>query len=510
MIHKIKAMYDDGRGSSMRTIAAELKISRNTVRKYLAMSAEEIAAYQAKKRRARRLDVHRAAIVDLLERYPRLSAVKVLRKLRAAHGELSVSDRSARRYIQGLKETVTLKQARYYEPVVDMAPGVQCQVDGGELRGVMIGGEARTVYLMVFVLAYSRLLYVAASPRPIDTAALIRLHDAAFRAFGGRPQECLYDQTRLVVLAEECRELTLNERFARYASTAGFSIRACRGYDPESKGKVEAGVKYVKSNGLYGESFADWAALEAHLAQWLEETANARIHATTGEVPRARYVRDEQPHMAAYLTPTGLEELTVEAGLTRQVDKTGLLAWKANKYSVPLAYQRARVGVLEQEGQLLIRDLDSGALIARHALASGKGAIVKNTHHYRDPAQALAELEGSIVEVLGETLGQRLCALIKATEPKYYRDQLRGVCRLLEAHAPLDRDLIAQLCEKPAMSFTRLREYLAAYAAHPERWSPPEPASTPPAGAPTQTPSPLARYGAIAHARREEDRHDLH
>ncbi|MBK1723024.1 hypothetical protein CKO23_12290 [Thiocystis violacea] len=144
--------------------------------------------------------MHRTAIVDLLERYPRLSAVKVLRKLREAHGDLSVSDRSARRYIKELKETVTLKQARYYEPVVDMQPGVQCQVDGGELRGVMIGGEERTVYLMVFVLSYSRLLYVAASPRPIDTAALIGMHDAAFRAFGGRPQECVYDQTRLVVL----------------------------------------------------------------------------------------------------------------------------------------------------------------------------------------------------------------------------------------------------------------------------------------------------------------------
>ena len=506
MIHKIKAMYDDGRGSSIRAIAAELKVSRNTVRKYLAMSAEEISAYQAKKRRTRRLDVHRAAIVDLLERYPRLSAVKVLRKLREAHGELSVSDRSVRRYIRELEETVTLKQTRYYEPVVDMEPGVQCQVDGGELRGVLIGGEERTVYLMVFVLAYSRLLYVAASARPIDTAALIRMHDAAFRAFGGRPRECVYDQTRLVVLAEECRELTLNARFARYATTAGFSIRACRGYDPESKGKVEAGVKYVKYNGLYGESFADWAALEAHLAQWLAETANARIHATTGETPHARYVRDEQARMSAYLTPAGLAELAAEPDVTRQVDKTGLLAWKANKYSVPLAYQRARVGVLEQDGQLLIRDLASGEVIARHALASGKGAIVKNTHHYRDPAQALAALEGQIGERLGAALGARLCARIQATEPKHYRDQLRGVLRLLDAQESLNLDLIAALCEKPALSFTRLRDYLDAYAAHPERWRPsePTPSPTPP------TASPLARYAAIAAETATEVRHDVH
>jgi transposase len=509
MIHKIKAMYDEGRGSSMRAIAAELKISRNTVRKYLAMSAEEIGAYQAKKRRTRRLDVHRAAIVDLLERYPRLSAVKVLRKLREAHGELSVSDRSARRYIQALKATVTLKQARYYEPVVDMEPGVQCQVDGGERRGVQIGGEERTVYLMVFVLAYSRLMYVAASPRPIDTDTLVRMHDAAFRAFGGHPQECLYDQTRLVVLAEECRELTLNARFACYATTAGFTIRACRGYDPESKGKVEAGVKYVKYNGLYGDAFADWSALEAALAQWLAETANARVHATTGEAPRTRYARDEQAHMRPYLTPAGITELSAEAPLTRQVDKTGLLAWKANKYSVPLAYQRARVGVSEQEGQLLIHDLVSGECIARHALASGQGAIIKNTHHYRDPAQAIGALEACIGQRLGEALGARLCARLKATEPKVYKDQLRGVRRLLEAQESLNLELIAALCDKPALSFTRLRDYLDAYSAHPERWIPPAP-SAPPTPAPAPTPSPLARYAAIAAETAAEVPHDLH
>ena len=46
MIHQIKALYDEGRGSSLHAIAVELGISRNTVRKYLALSAEGIAAYQ--------------------------------------------------------------------------------------------------------------------------------------------------------------------------------------------------------------------------------------------------------------------------------------------------------------------------------------------------------------------------------------------------------------------------------------------------------------------------------
>jgi hypothetical protein len=104
-------------------------------------------------------------------------------------------------------------------------------------------------------LSFSRLMYVGLSWKPLDTRQFIQLHDEAFRYFGGVPEECVYDQTKLVVLDEQYRELNLNPLFARYATTIGLHIHACEGYDPESKGKVEAGVKYVKQDALYGEEF---------------------------------------------------------------------------------------------------------------------------------------------------------------------------------------------------------------------------------------------------------------
>ena len=281
MIHKIKALHNEGAGLSIRSIARELGISRNTVRKYLRMDEVAIGEQQANRTRRKQLDDYRDYIVTLLGQFPGLSAVKVLRKLKERHPELGVSDRSARRYIKALKETVSLRQKRYYEPV-ESPPGVQCQVDGGELRGLSVGGEATTVHFVVFVLSYSRLMYVGLSPRPIDTATFIRLHDAAFRYFGGRPEECVYDQTKLVVLHEQYRELDPNPAFAAYATAAGFRIYACEGYDPESKGKVEAGVKYVKGNALAGEVFDDRDHLEAHVRQWLDGVANVRQHGTTG------------------------------------------------------------------------------------------------------------------------------------------------------------------------------------------------------------------------------------
>ena len=88
---------------------------------------DEVAIGEQQERRTRhkQLDDYRDYIVTLLEQFPNLSAVKVLRKLKERHPELGVSDRSARRYIKAIKETISLRQRRYYEPVESL-PGVQC------------------------------------------------------------------------------------------------------------------------------------------------------------------------------------------------------------------------------------------------------------------------------------------------------------------------------------------------------------------------------------------------
>lgn len=496
MIHQIKALYNHGNGLSERQIAKELGISRNTVSKYLKLPEPAITALLSDTDRVKKLDDYRAYIIQLLQTYPGLSAVKVLRKLKAKVDDLSVSDRSVRRYIQALKQEISLKQSRYYEPVLDMIAGEQCQVDGGELRGVMIGGTETTVYFTVFVLSYSRLMHVSVSQRPTDTDMLIRQHDAAFRSFGGMPQECVYDQTKLVVINEVFRELELNQRFHQYATAAGFHIRACEGYDPESKGKVEAGVKYVKHNGLYGETFTDWRDLEQYVADWLERIANQRVHGSTGQSPRALYEREEKAKLLPYLTPSCLDAASA-ALVTRKADKTGLIAWRSNKYSVPMAYQNARVGVCEQDGQLCISDLSSGEVIAEHAVCLDKGQVIKNTHHYRDINLRIEALEDDLQQLLGQpALAITLCTLLKATSPKIYKDQLAGAKQVLAEHiryhGAIPEVLWQRLLDTPRLTATGLKERLAAYRQHPERITPTDMRS-----ADSSSSTVLARYGAL-------------
>ena len=468
MIHKIKALYDNGNASSMRAISVQLGISRNTVRKYLRQDEVTTAHQQDNPARIKRLDDCREFIIHQLQTYPKLSAVKVLRKLRQQYPALNASDRTVRRYLQALKQTVALKQQRYYEPVLDMVPGVQCQVDPGELRNVMIDGVQQTLHFVVFVLSFSRLMHVALSRDAIDTQRFIQMHDEAFRYFGGCPQECVYDQTKLVVLHEQYRELDINPRFLQYATTAGFKVKACAGYDPESKGKVEAGVKYVKGNCLYGESFESAVILERHVTDWLDTVANTRVHATTGKQPQVFYDDHEREVMQAYLTPACVHPVGQQQ-MIRKADKTGLISWQANKYSVPMAYQRVQVGVCVLAGELQIFDAMTGEEIARHVLSAGKGATIKNTGHYRDLSQTIATHEADIKEQIGDDLAPRLCRCLQVAYPDHYKDQLVGLKQLLKQHQPVNLELLEVVSQRGRVTARQVKEFLEAGQHNPQR-----------------------------------------
>ena len=459
MIHRIKSLYDSGNGLSIRAISRETGVSRNTVRKYLRLDEQQLCDYKDSPERVHQIDRYFPYIKHLLRHYPGLSSVKIQRKLKQKFADFAVSDRTLRRHVAKLREQVCEKQVRYYEPVLDMVPGQQCQVDPGELRKVVIGGKETTVYFVVFVLSYSRLMYVACSLSPIDTSTFIRMHDAAFRYFGGCPGEVVYDQTKLVVIDEQYRELTLNQRMAEYATLVGYSIRACEGYDPESKGKVEAGVKYVKNNALYGETFASFADLQGYLCEWLDKVANVRIHGTTGKQPQAVYEAEERAAMQPYLTPAVVHQ--DGQGMTRQADKTGLISFKANKYSVPLAYQRQQVGVRQEGNQLIILDRHSHQEIARHPLHQGQGKTIKNTNHYRDPSVKITELEQQVVKQIGKAHGHTLCALLKATSPKIYRDQLSGILSIIKRLGVPDEAQIQSICQRSKLTARQFETLLA-------------------------------------------------
>ena len=108
----------------------------------------------------------------------------------------------------------------------------------------------------------------------------------------GRSAWC-HDQTT--------RTVVFNEKLKAFAKHWGFRPRACAPYRARTKGKTENGVGYVKRNAIGGRCFPSWEAFEAHLEAWTRDTADVRMHGTTGEAPIERFQRSE----AKTLKPIG-------------------------------------------------------------------------------------------------------------------------------------------------------------------------------------------------------------
>src|SRR5919204_6429731 len=83
-----------------------------------------------------------------------------------------------------------------------------------------------------------------------------------------------------------------------HAQRLGFDARLCHPYRPQTKGKVESGVGYVKGNFWPTARFVDDAELNRQAQTWVDTVANVRVHGTTRERPLDRLAR-ERPRLRA-------------------------------------------------------------------------------------------------------------------------------------------------------------------------------------------------------------------
>jgi transposase len=279
------------------------------------------------------------------------------------------------RFVRPLRVAARASQAtvRFETP-----PGQQAQVDFGQAR-VWIADAAVVAHVFVCTLAYSRRCYAEAFAHE-RLAAVLAGHEHAFQHFGGVPAQLVVDNAKPVVLrhlaAEEPRrhQVVWHPVYADFAAYYGFTPWAHWPYRPQSKGKVESGVKYVQRNALAGKRFRSWEHLNAWLLEWAVTVADQRVHGTTHAIPAARFAEEA-------LTPLGTRRVySRERVRHRLVAMDSLVSIGGSRYSVPARYAGASVVIRELLGSYEI--LHDGQVIARHA-AVGRHQVVMEPSHYR-------------------------------------------------------------------------------------------------------------------------------
>lgn len=253
----------------------------------------------------------------------------------------------------------------------ESAPGEQAQVDFGQVRCWI--GEARlAAQVFVCTLGYSRRVFAVAFARQRLTEFLAG-HEQAFRHCGGVPDRVVVDNAKALVLAHTRASTGWHPTYADFAAHYGFRPWACWPYRPQTKGKVESGVKYVQRNALAGKRFGSWEHLNTWLLEWATTVADQRVHGTTHETPAVRFA-------AEALTPLGARPpYQREHVRHRVVASDALVSIAGSRYSVPARYVGATVTVHERTDGFEIRHAD--AVIAAHAEQPRRQVVMVPEHY---------------------------------------------------------------------------------------------------------------------------------
>ena len=279
-------------GMSIKAISRELGISRNTVRRYVRSTSVPVARRRSAK--PTKLDRYRDYVQGRIEaaRPDWIPATVLFDEIRALGYTGSV--RTLRAYV------ATFKPAPKADPLVrfETQPGEQMQVDWGAFKL-----DGQRVSLFLATLGWSRFSYgVFVDNERFET--LRACHEQAFDALGGVPLEVLYDNMRTVVQRRNAYGRGLHQFHPGLKDLAHhytFRPRLCRPYRAKTKGKVERAIGYVRrsfytplvSRYRQLDERLDLAALNLELHRWLAVTANERVHATTGQIPRERLEREQ-------------------------------------------------------------------------------------------------------------------------------------------------------------------------------------------------------------------------
>lgn len=443
MYSEVKKLFEEGQNKS--AIARKLKCDRKTVRKYLLMDEVSLeSTLERLKHRTKKLHCYEDFIRQRIEQCPECSAAQVEDWLKEHYADFRcISSRTVFSFVQYVRDKHHLPKPelsiRQCEAVEELPYGEQAQVDFGVTWMRDHYGNRVKVFFMVMVLSRSRQKFVIFTNQTITGKFLIYAMEMAFAYFKGIPITIVFDQDTTILKDENYGELIYAHEFMLYQAQRKFRVFMCRKADPQTKGKVESSVKFVKNNFLRGRIFCNVDTLNQDGLRWLERTANNKIHGTTHLVPHMEWLIELE-----YLQPYAPIPVENSLGTPYGVRKDNTVLFQGNRYTVPTGtYQGpdSKVLLKVDQGSIHISDLDKKQL-ACFQLEQGKGKLFVNNHHRRDKTSKIDTLEKELILCFSNQ-GQAASFTdrIRKRFPRYARDQFLQIRKTIQNQ---DQSLVDQ------------------------------------------------------------------
>ena len=429
MWYKVQELKNKGLNKSQ--ISREIGIDRATVRKYEQLSEDEFQQWLKNTRKLpKKLRKYYGYVKSLLEAHHYLSASQIEDRLKEDFTDLpEVHSKTVYNFVQNIRSAHDIKKSkehkqREYEKLPEQDYGHQAQVDFGQFTMQTESGGRKKVYFFVMVLCRSRQKFVCFQVQPFTSTTTILAHEKAFEYFRGQPREIVYDQDRVIIIDENLGDILATREFGLYFQQMDFQPVFCRKSDPESKGKIENVVGFVKKNFLRGRYFNGEDQLNISAQGWLIRTGNGKEHAGIKKIPQKEWEIERE-----YLLPLKPQpyQLAQQELKRYKVRKDNTVNYKSNFYTLPLGtYQGTESWVLLQvENEQVKLSTTDGNMLSTHPISYLRGVTVSNTDHRRDKTMSISILKESILQKL--LCLEKVAVFIEQIQkrkPRYLRDSL--------------------------------------------------------------------------------------
>lgn len=308
------------------------------------------------------------------------------------------------------------------------------QVDIGEVTVPDIyARKYKKLYCVGFVLSNSRYKYGVWYDKPLKSKDMVQALHICFEWMGGKPKEMVFDQDRLVAVDENYGDIIYTKEFEKFRQEEKLKVYMCRKADPESKGRVEAVVKFFKGNFARHRDFVDLNYWTEDFETWLDRTGNQKKHSVTKKVPAEEFEIERK-----YLVPVPTTDISFNEIITRTVRKDNTILYEGNRYTLPLgSFGKHKEVELEiREDELNIFDIFRDELLAKHPLCKEKGKLIRNNNHLRDNEAKISEFLNQLLTHFHDQYKARLfLEKIKEDKPRHVRDQYKLIEQVIKEYS---------------------------------------------------------------------------
>ena len=424
-------------GLSIRQIARDLEISRNTVRKYIDDAGGP--RQQARSKRARPvLEKVHERIDEILEEWStrttdkqRVTGTLVHRQLREEGYE--VGSTTVRCYLAERRR----KRQEVYVPLI-WRPGDAAQVDFFEVT-VEVAGERQKAWLFVVHLMYSGRDFAWLYER-CNQIAFLDGHVRAFKHFGGVVVRCIYDNLKAAVKRRLGVERELSARFLALCSHYLFEPCFARPGEGHDKGGVEARGKNVRLQHLTpipGGPSLD--AIATELLEHLDAACDTRADQDGRTV--AQRFSEERPLLRP-LPQRSFEARQVEPVA---VSRQALVRVDGARYSVPSHWSGSQATAYVGVADIILEWRQERITVAKQP----RGTRAVQYRHYLDELAKKPQAVRQVAPELMEELGTPYVRLWKLLSSRYGElDAARVVAKLVGAIVDHGEQRISEILEQ--------------------------------------------------------------